>query len=66
MWCVYCGSPDTKVTNVGKAASKVIRARVCQSCRTQFLTEEIYRPEKQTALKTQLYKLRDYKGKERL
>lgn len=67
MWCVYCSSPDTKVVDSAKTASKVIRARACQSCRRQFLTEEIYRPEAQTPLKSQLYKFRNCKkGKERL
>lgn len=40
MQCLYCGSPDTRVTDSAKVGNKVLRERACKSCHKQFYTEE--------------------------
>ena len=40
MECIYCGSPDTKVTDTAKNGKRTLRERTCQSCGKWFCTEE--------------------------
>lgn len=63
MECLYCLSPDSKVTNSVKDGKKVLRERVCKSCHKRFYTEETRDITKQLRIKAQLCKLREFKGR---
>ena len=63
MQCLYCDSPDTKVTDTVKDGIKVLRERACKSCHKKFYTEESRSITKQLSIKSQLRMNRN--GKER-
>lgn len=54
MECLYCGSPNTTVSNSVKDGKKVLRERACKSCHRLFYTEETRGMASQTAIKTLL------------
>lgn len=58
MQCMYCGSPETRVTDSVKAEAMVLRERVCQSCHKHFYTKETSPAESQFIISTQLKMIR--------
>ena len=54
MECLYCGSPNTTVSNSVKDGKKVLRERACKSCHRLFYTEETIRLARQETIKKQL------------
>ena len=59
MQCIYCGCPESRVTDTAKAEKKVIRERVCQSCHKRYWTEETSPVNTQVFLMKQLTKCRE-------
>lgn len=64
MWCMYCGKPETRVTNSAKKGYKVYRERTCQLCHKRFYTTEVVPKVSQSYLKSKLVKIRtDRRGR---
>lgn len=54
MECLYCASPDTKVTDSVKYGKTILRERVCKSCHKRFFTEETRSITEQLRIRDQL------------
>lgn len=63
MQCIYCGCPESRVTDTSKVGRSVIRERVCQSCHKRYWTEETSPVKSQVFLMKQLNKNRELNRK---
>lgn len=58
MQCIYCGSPEHKVTDTVAVETKVLRKRKCKQCGKYFWTQETAEASKQIFYKYELTKAR--------